>query len=244
MAGENLRKARDWLPQGAGAPDDQVRRAAAGKGRGPRRRARRTPAKLAELFERFELKALKRDFEGGGSSAEGRGKGEDRGDEPRAGAHEPPAAQPRAARRERASRAATKPYSPRSSSTRGSQSSRARSSPRSIPRPPASTRCRRGSWASRSRSSPARAAYIPVAHRYAGRARAAVRRARARAAEAVARGRAPRQGRAERQVRHARVRQSRHQARGRAARHAAAILPARKPPAARHGQPRRAASRR
>ncbi len=166
MAGENLRKARDWLPRARELLTIKCDVALPEKVADLAARPADT-ARLAELFERFELKALRRDFEGGGSSAEGRGKGEDRaGHEPGPG-DEPAARVPSCASR-RASRAATRPYLPRRSSTRGSQSSRTRSLPRSTPRPrsldPMQARLVGLSFA----IEPGQAAYMPVAHRYAG----------------------------------------------------------------------------
>ena len=91
----------------------------------------------------------------------------------------------------------------------------------------------------------ARARVLHPARRIATRARpSSSPRRRARATRAVARRSGEEEARPERQVRPARARQPRHGARRRRARHAARILRARVAPAARHGQPRVAPSRR
>ena len=78
VVGENLRRARDWLPKARelltirrdvpvnGAVDDL---------------APRPPdaARLGEFFDRFELRTLKRELEGGRTSVEGQEKGDDPG---------------------------------------------------------------------------------------------------------------------------------------------------------------------
>ena len=118
------------------------------------------------------------------------------------------------------------------------------SSSASTPRPPASIRCRRGSSACRSRSS--------RATRATSRSRTAIAGAPDQLPLDAVLARlepwfddpAREEARPERQVRPARARQSRHAARRRRARHAAPVLRARVAPAARHGQPRVAPSRR
>jgi DNA polymerase-1 len=74
LAGENLRKVRDWLPKARNLLTIKCDVAL------PEKVADLAPRvpdarKLAELFERFELKALQREFEGGGTAGEGAGKG-------------------------------------------------------------------------------------------------------------------------------------------------------------------------
>ncbi|HZM43247.1 MAG TPA: DNA polymerase I [Burkholderiales bacterium] len=73
MAGENLRKARDWLPKARELLTIKCDVPLPEKVTDLAPRPADT-AKLAELFERFDLKALKREFEGGGAGVEGRGK--------------------------------------------------------------------------------------------------------------------------------------------------------------------------
>jgi DNA polymerase-1 len=93
MAGENLRKARDWLPKARELLTIKCDVAL------PEKVTDLVPrpvdsGRLAELFERFELKALKRDFQdpGAGDQDSGSGSRDSAGRESRAASAEPQAA--------------------------------------------------------------------------------------------------------------------------------------------------------
>ena len=230
VVGENLRKVREWLPQGARARDGEVRCArcrSRSTDLAPRERDR---AALAALFQRFGFKSWLKDVQDERERRRRRAR--------HAGA--------------RARGAPTAPTCPRNYETlvteddlralaleaiarAGTASLRHRDDlARSVRR-----RARRRLVLDRARRSGVHPARAPLRRC----ARPARRRTRRCAAQPVARGRFAAEARPEPQVRPARAREPRRAARRRRARHAAPVLRARERRAARHGRARRAASR-
>ena len=243
VVGENLRATLDWLPQGASSADREDRLRVACRAARSRRCGAATPTKLRDALRALRVQEL---------AARGRTRARaGRADADRAARADARTAAPARARRAR-SRVDAPPAVPRTtrpcSTTRRSSAGcdaiesaelvvlrhrddQPRSDEGADRRPVVVGRARAGGV------HPARA---PLR----GRARAAAMRRDARAARALVRRSRAQEARPERQVRPARARQSRRRARRRRARHAAPVLRARIAQAARHGQPRVAASRR